>query len=63
VKNAALRLGVSSKFIRLRVQTGDLEGFKHSRLLITVSLESLVAYEERTRVCASSAVHVEKAAA
>lgn len=47
---AAKRLGHGRRWLYARIAAGDLEAFKHSATDITVSVESIVAYEERTRI-------------
>jgi len=49
---AARRLGHGRRWLFSRIKDGTLEAFKHSARDVTVSLESIVAYEQRTRVTA-----------
>lgn len=48
--DAAKRLGHGRRWLFNRIRDGQLEGFKHSQNDVTVSLESIVAYEDRTRI-------------
>lgn len=50
VKDAAIRLGHGSKWVLKRIALGEMEGFKHARSDVTVSMESVVAYEDRHRI-------------
>jgi len=50
VTKVAQRLGHSRRWVLARIADGSLEGFKHSRRDVTVSLESILAYEQRTRM-------------
>lgn len=50
VRDAAARMGHCTRWVRERIKSGDLEGFKWARLDVTVSLESIVAFENRTRI-------------
>lgn len=52
VADAAKRLGHRRRWVLARIEDGQLEGFKHSRRDVTVSLESIIAYEQRTRMSA-----------
>lgn len=58
VGEAARRLGHSRAWVLLRIAEGALEGFKHSRRDVTVSLESILTYEARVRMAAESFVPV-----
>lgn len=59
VTDAAKRLGHGRRWVLSRIADGTLEGFKHSRRDVTVSLESIIAYEGRTRMSASPTVPAE----
>ncbi len=50
LRDAAIRLAHSTRWVRDRIKANELEAFKHSRNDITVSLQSIVAYEARVRV-------------
>lgn len=50
VRDAAKRLAHGRRWILARIADGTLEGFKHGRRDMTVSLESILAYESTTRV-------------
>lgn len=50
LEEAGQRLAHSRRWIFARIEDGSLEAFKHSRRNITVSLESLVMYEESVRI-------------
>jgi len=48
--DAAQRLSHSSSWVRKRIADGSLDGFKWSRRDLTVSVESIVRFEEQARV-------------
>lgn len=50
VPDAASRLGHTDRWIKERIKDGQLEGFRWSANDITVSLESVLAFEARARV-------------
>jgi hypothetical protein len=50
MKAACLRLGHGHKWIQKRIADGLLEGYKHGRTDVTISLESIVRYEEATQI-------------
>jgi len=52
VPDAASRLGHSDRWVKERIKDGSLEGFVWSARDITVSLESLLAFEASARVSA-----------
>ena len=60
VPDAAERLGHTDRWIKERIKDGSLEGFKWSSNDITVSMESLLAFEARARL--SAGVELEEAA-
>ena len=62
VSQAAARLGHGRRWVLDRVRNGEIEGFAHGYRDVTISQESIVAYEERTRMCADSASRVDSAA-
>jgi predicted DNA-binding transcriptional regulator AlpA len=47
---AVTLLGMSRRWIYDRIQSGDLEAFKHSSRSISISRESIIAYQQRTRM-------------
>lgn len=59
VADAAARLGHSDRWLKERIKDGSLEGFRWSANDITVSVESIVAFENRSRV--SVGVEMEEA--
>jgi hypothetical protein len=50
VKQVAARFAHSPKWVRCRIRDGTFEAFKHSRSDWTVSEDSVIAYEESTRI-------------
>jgi hypothetical protein len=50
----AKRLGHSRRWVLYRIADGTLEGFQHARNDVTVSLESVVDYEDRIRMSPAS---------
>lgn len=54
VREAAWLMGHSPRWVRDKVKAGELEGFVHGPNDITVSVESIVAYEDKTRVSVGS---------
>jgi excisionase family DNA binding protein len=62
VTQAAARLGHGRRWVLDRVASGELEGFRHGYRDVTISHESIVAYEERVRMHAGSAARVDSAA-
>lgn len=55
---AARRLGHSRRWVIRLIADGQLEGFMHARRDVTVSLESILAYEQRIRMAAEPLVPV-----
>jgi len=55
VADAAKRMGHGPRWVKDRIKHGELEGFRWSPTNLTVSLESIVAYEDRRRICHLSA--------
>jgi hypothetical protein len=54
VADVAKRLGHSRRWVFLRIADGSFEAFKHGSNDVTISLESLIAYEDRTRMAPAS---------
>lgn len=50
VADAAKRLGHRPRWVKERVKRGDLEGFRWSATDMTISVESIVAFEDRKRI-------------
>lgn len=50
LRDAAYRLGHKPRWIKKLIEQGQLEAFKHGAKDITISLESIVLYEERSRI-------------
>lgn len=50
VADAARRLGHRPRWVKERVKRGELEGFRWSPTDMTISIESIVAYEDRVRI-------------
>lgn len=50
--DACKRLGHGRRWLFGKIKAGELEAFKHSATDITVSLESIVAYEDSKRISA-----------
>lgn len=51
VTDAAKRMGHSARWVKERIKRGELEGFRWSAVDMTVSCESIAAYEDRRRIC------------
>lgn len=50
IRDVAERLGRSTNWVRQRIASGEFEAFLHGRASMTVSLESIVAWEDQHRV-------------
>ncbi|MBK8002310.1 MAG: hypothetical protein IPK15_27375 [Verrucomicrobia bacterium] len=50
VAEAAQRLGHRPRWVKERVKRGELEGLRWSPTDMTISIESIVAYEDRVRI-------------
>lgn len=55
IADAAKRMGHCARWVKERIKRGELEGFRWSATNLTVSLESIAAYEDRRRICHLSA--------
>jgi hypothetical protein len=63
LKTAAARLAHCTRWVLARIDSGELEGFKHGRRDVTVSIESIEAYEQRTRIAAGALMPSEEQSA
>jgi hypothetical protein len=50
LRDAAYRLGHKPRWVKKLIESGHLEAFQHGAKDITISLESIVQYEEKVRI-------------